>query len=673
MATDTISALGAGSGVDVKSLATNLVEAERAPRKAVLDKKIKASEGGISGYAAIKFVLGDLNTAFSTLKNQSAFNVMTTRNSHPSAFSVTTSATTAAESHSVSVSQLAKPQRSISPGFISNTTPVTASLPITLSLSVHGAAAEAITLPTSANTPESIVKSVNAAGKGITAQLINTGEPSYPIKILFTGQTGAASDFQITGLEDCFQNIQADSRGLTKVQTAQNALLTVDGVAITSATNKVQDAITGTTLDLFAATPLAETASLDFVRDTTGIKPKIEALVKAYNDATSMLGVVSDPKSSVETYGATLVGNSVVGSVRSQMRALITTNITTSAANTLTVRSSQINLKLPVTLNSATGVATKIEPSNPLVGFADMQSMIDSINAASNSTKVTASKDFSGNLVLSNSEGSDISVSGAEPNSLGMSTGVYKRQATAIEPNKIIVSNSQINLDLPVTLSSATGSATKIQPPADGFADLQSMIDAINAASNTTKVTASKDANGSLVLTNQVGSEGNDISVSGLQPNSLGIAAGIYKSRTPNALRDIGLSISAQGALELDSKKLDSLLQTNFDGVVTLLTGNQENLSIYSQAPGGVANAAVKKLTSMMDANSALASQSTNLTKKISAYKLDLDKLEARMSDLLLRYNRQFSAMESMVGQSKSTRAGLTSTFDGMMAAYTNK
>ena len=50
MATDTISALGAGSGVDVKSLATNLVEAERAPRKAVIEKKITQSESkGRSG------------------------------------------------------------------------------------------------------------------------------------------------------------------------------------------------------------------------------------------------------------------------------------------------------------------------------------------------------------------------------------------------------------------------------------------------------------------------------------------------------------------------------------------------------------------------------------------------------------------------------------------------
>ena len=57
-----ITALGAGSGIDVQSLATNLVEAERAPRKAVIQKKITQSENGISGYAAVKFVLNDLKT-----------------------------------------------------------------------------------------------------------------------------------------------------------------------------------------------------------------------------------------------------------------------------------------------------------------------------------------------------------------------------------------------------------------------------------------------------------------------------------------------------------------------------------------------------------------------------------------------------------------------------------
>jgi flagellar hook-associated protein 2 len=39
-----------------------------------------------------------------------------------------------------------------------------------------------------------------------------------------------------------------------------------------------------------------------------------------------MLGVVSDPKSTVETYGATLVGNSIVSSVRNQVREMVVGN-----------------------------------------------------------------------------------------------------------------------------------------------------------------------------------------------------------------------------------------------------------------------------------------------------------------------------------------------------------
>ena len=106
---------------------------------------------------------------------------------------------------------------------------------------------------------------------------------------------------------------------------------------------------------------------------------------------------------------------------------------------------------------------------------------------------------------------------------------------------------------------------------------------------------------------------------------------------------------------------------------MTLLTGNQENLSTYSQAPGGVANTSLKKLSTMLDINGPLTSQSNNLATKIAAYQRDLDKLETRMSTLLSRYNKQFAAMESMVGQTKSMKEGLTSTFEGMMATYTNK
>ena len=39
---------------------------------------------------------------------------------------------------------------------------------------------------------------------------------------------------------------------------------------------------------------------------------------------------------------------------------------------------------------------------------------------------------------------------------------------------------------------------------------------------------------------------------------------------------------------------------------------------------------------------------------------------------MLLRYNKQFSAMDNLVGQTKSSQTGLKSSFEGLMAMYTN-
>jgi flagellar hook-associated protein 2 len=61
-----------------------------------------------------------------------------------------------------------------------------------------------------------------------------------------------------------------------------------------------------------------------------------------------------------------------------------------------------------------------------------------------------------------------------------------------------------------------------------------------------------------------------------------------------------------------------------------------------------------------------------NATTKIEAYKEQLAVLEDRMEKLLNRYMSQFSMMESIVGNSSSTREGLKGTFEGMANAYNN-
>ena len=99
--------------------------------------------------------------------------------------------------------------------------------------------------------------------------------------------------------------------------------------------------------------------------------------------------------------------------------------------------------------------------------------------------------------------------------------------------NDIKVPAKQINLKLGITLAGATGSAVSIasSDTTNGYASLQAMVTAINDAKATTKVVATQDANGDLVLSNLEGTEGNDITVSGVVPNSLGIATGTYKGR----------------------------------------------------------------------------------------------------------------------------------------------
>jgi hypothetical protein len=58
-----------------------LVDAERAPRQAAIDKNIKKNEAIVSGMAALKFMISNLKTAFDDLKDVSDYKTMAVSNS----------------------------------------------------------------------------------------------------------------------------------------------------------------------------------------------------------------------------------------------------------------------------------------------------------------------------------------------------------------------------------------------------------------------------------------------------------------------------------------------------------------------------------------------------------------------------------------------------------------
>ena len=176
-------------------------------------------------------------------------------------------------------------------------------------------------------TPAGLARAINDKKLGLTAQVVNTGEAATPYRLVVSSATGKDQAFAISS------NASAgNALGFASISTAADAEIVVDGVAMSRSTNVVSDAITGVTLNLKSTTPGGDSpipASLDIGLDTTSFKTKMTELVTSYNDTSDILNQVSDPKSTLDTYGATLVGDSIVRSVRQQLRAMFQGNSST--------------------------------------------------------------------------------------------------------------------------------------------------------------------------------------------------------------------------------------------------------------------------------------------------------------------------------------------------------
>lgn len=323
MATSSIvNTLGAGSGIDVKSLAQSLVDAEKTPKKERIEAKIAQSEARITGYSAVKFALSELKNAFGKLNDASDFSSIKPANTQPSAFGVTASSTAEAGSYSIEVLQTALAQRTASSNFADRATALNGGTAFKLNLSIGGVSKGAIDVTTA--TPAGMVSAINGAKLGVTAQLINTGSG---FNVVVTGETGAAQNFSLTSQITGTNNPVAGVEFATNLQTATNARFKVNGLEVTRSSNTVSDVIDGVTLDLYTNTTGA--ARIDLNRDTAGIKDNIKGLVTAYNDFEETLKILGDRSSEVEDFGGVLAGESLLQSVRSQVRAMITSTSTT--------------------------------------------------------------------------------------------------------------------------------------------------------------------------------------------------------------------------------------------------------------------------------------------------------------------------------------------------------
>ena len=681
-----MTSLGAGSGVDVTSLAQSLVNAEKLPKENELNTKISKNEARVSGYSAVMFMMTELKTAFTALKDRNNFNALTASNSNPSAFNVTTSATAVTGNHEVEVLRLARAQRTVSSGLTSATASLNGGKAMTLSLTVGDASAVAKSVSTRQG-----VSTVNETAS-VAFQDLAMGEEVTVGGLTYTAtQATSAADvataFANASVTPANGTFSGSLSGFTAAATASAGTLVFSS---TTANANVAD---------LAVSSTAATAPV--VTTTQGVAAVTERTTVTFKDMTAGQSITIGGLKYTST-GATTAAQLAAAFSGMQAGAALPTNPLTG-----TFSGSLVGFNAGVTDGSGTLSFTSTTAGSnvtdlPVFGAtADIaladgkdrpQDIVDAINASK--IGVTAQLINTGDgsatpyqIILSGPVG----VTGAFSlnTQYGVGTGnpglafpvghAANQSATdaLVKVDGISYTRSSNELidvvsGLTLNLKSTTSTAASLDLTRDNSL-LKEKFTALVTAYNDADNILNEVSNPKSTLDTYGATLVGDSAVRSLRQQLRAMVSGLSSTPGDNikSLAQMGVNVDQKGVMSLDDTKLDAALTDHYTDVVKSFTGGYNNLGTYSTLSAGFAGDAVKKITNIIGSKGALTTNTTTANTQNTKYKAELEKLNTRMDSLLARYTKQFGVMESLVGQVNSQKTSLKSSFEGLMAMYT--
>lgn len=273
------------SGLDSQSLIAQLVSLERQPILRFQADKREA-EARISTLGSLTSELQSLSDKFEELSEISKLLAYTASSSDEETFTASADGTAAPGTYDIEVSRLAVAEKDRSVAFASADAGVTGT---TLDITVFGEDAVSVEIPDGSTLTEAR-DLINGSGAQVSASIINTGSQSYlTVTSLKEGHEigGTASD-AVTISENVTGSL-GQALGLTEVQTAQNAQLTIDTLAVESSSNVVDSAITGVSISLLAETSVGSSVQLSVDSDKESVKATIQEVADLYNDVVDTL------------------------------------------------------------------------------------------------------------------------------------------------------------------------------------------------------------------------------------------------------------------------------------------------------------------------------------------------------------------------------------------------
>jgi flagellar hook-associated protein 2 len=282
-----LSSPGIGSGIDVKTIISQLMSVEQQPLVA-LNADSVALKAQISAYGSLKSAVSSFRDAVQNLGDLSKFKVYSATSSDADVVASTADSTAARGTYNLQINRIAENHRMATGATFADTgTTAIGADGDKMSVNVGGSAFE---IAFGGKTLSQIRDAINAStdNPGVTASILKD-DTGYHLS-LSANETGSnhALSVNYSGADPFnFQTLNSDRDGSGGF-TAQDldASLKLEGqFDITSSSNSLTDAIQGVTLTL----KQAGTVTLKVDRDTAAVQQSVSNLAQAYSSLISTM------------------------------------------------------------------------------------------------------------------------------------------------------------------------------------------------------------------------------------------------------------------------------------------------------------------------------------------------------------------------------------------------
>lgn len=320
------------SGIDSGNMAKVLAEAEVAGPRSIIDRAEKRILQETSGLTYLKTNLEAFNSYTKDLATNDLFKKFSASSSNESVMGVTISGSPVPGSYNFTSEQLATSHTIVAKQKFAS--PNSAIQEGVLKLNIAGQNHD-IQVSASNASLAGLRDTINSGNFGISASVVNVGGE---YQMMFSANnTGAANAFTITSGDPDedppippIPGFESDDDFQITSQ-AQDAEVTFNGLAVSSATNTFDELLPGLSLQLKSEQPgVSQTISVG--RDTEGAMEAVKDFVFVYNQLRDIFKDVSsydklsaeDREKPENEFTGLLAGSSLVRDLRSQIRESLT-------------------------------------------------------------------------------------------------------------------------------------------------------------------------------------------------------------------------------------------------------------------------------------------------------------------------------------------------------------